>query len=288
MKKTARILSLILLLVMLSAQLSFASGLEVVNISPKDGEKGKQVSNMAIKVTFSENMIDPAAIADNESKFKITDPEGNEQPFQIVFSEEKYPDQLWLILEGELAQDTEYTFEIMPGIKAKSGNVLESGSKTTFRTRNTGRDSKISMLLMLAMMFVMFYASSRAAKKSAEEENGVESKQYNPYKMAKEKGISVNEAKAIIAKDKEKEAKKAAKLAEQKRAKEEAMAAEVAAAQKRLEEEYEAARHANNYQVKGPRSIKAAGFKVPRSVVKKNKAKREAAKAAEKARAKKK
>ena len=64
--------------------------------------------------------------------------------------------------------------------------------------------------------------------------------------------------------------------------------AEVAAAQRRLEEEYEAARHANNYQVKGPRSIKDAGVAVPRSVVKKNKAKREAAKAAEKARAKKK
>ncbi|MBR0139546.1 MAG: Ig-like domain-containing protein [Firmicutes bacterium] len=291
MKKAPRILCMMLLMVMLMTGASFAAGLQVTGISPKDGKTGMQISNMAIKFTFSEDMIGPN-VDQNSSRFKITDPEGNEIPFQMVYSEEKYPDQLWLILEGELVADTEYTCTVSSGVVSKSGNVLENGLKTGFKTRNTKIDNWISMGLMMGMMGFMFFATTKAAKKAQEEQGGDAgndgAKQYNPYKMAKEKGISVDEARQIIAKEKEKDARKAAKAAENKRARDEAMAAEVEEARKRLEEEYEAARHAANYHVKGPRSIKDAGYKVPRSVVRQNRAKREARKAAEKARAKKK
>ncbi len=290
MKKAPRIVCMMLLIVMLMTGASFAAGLQVTDISPTDGKTGMQISNMAIKFTFSEDMVGNS-VDQNSSRFKITDPEGNEIPFQMVYSDEKYPDQLWLILEGELVANTEYTCTVSSGVVSKSGNVLENGFKTTFKTRNTKIDNWVSMGLMFGMMGFMFLATSKAAKKAQEEQGaaGAESaKQYNPYKMAKEKGISVDEARQIIAKEKERDARKAAKAAENKKARDEAMAAEVEEARRRLEEEYEAARHAANYQVKGPRSIREAGYKVPRSVVRQNRAKREARKAAEKARAKKK
>ena len=290
MKKTPKLICMIMLLVLLATGVCSAAGLQVVEVSPKDGKTGMQISNMAIKFTFSEDMVG-SSVDQNASKFRITDPEGNELPFQMVYSEEKYPDQLWLILQGELVPNTEYTCQVSSGVVSKSGNVLENGFNTTFKTRNTKIDNWISMAMMMGMMGVMFFATSKATKKAQEQQSGAPvetAKQYNPYKMAKEKGISVEEARQIIAKEKEKDARKAAKLAESKKAKDEAMAAEIEEARKRLEEEYEAARRANNYQVKGPRSIKDAGVAVPRVVVRKNRAKREAAKAAEKAWAKKK
>ena len=76
-----------------------------------------------------------------------------------------------------------------------------------------------------------------------------------------------------------------AKAEEETRKREEAKRAEMAAIEAELDAQEAAARHAANYQVKGPRSIKAAGGTVPRSVIKKNKAKREAAEKAARAKA---
>ncbi len=291
MKRTLKLTCLIILTVLLAAGSCFAAGLTVTGVSPKDGKTGMQISNMAVKFTFSEDMVSPS-VDKNAEKFKVTDPDGNEIPFQMVYSEEKYPDQLWLILQGELVPNTEYKCSVSSGVVSKSGNVLEKGFESTFKTRNTKVDSWISMAMMMGMMGVMFFATSKQTKKAQEEQSGApadsSAKQYNPYKLAREKGISVEEARQLIEKEKEKDARKAAKLAESKRQKDEAMAAEVEEARRRLEEEYEAARRASYYQVKGPRSIKDAGFAVPRVVVRKNRARREAQKAAEKARAKKK
>ena len=56
MKRTGIVLTLILILAMLFAPLCYAGGLSVVKVTPSDGEKGKQPQNMAVKVTFSENI----------------------------------------------------------------------------------------------------------------------------------------------------------------------------------------------------------------------------------------
>ena len=60
---------------------------------------------------------------------------------------------------------------------------------------------------------------------------------------------------------------------------------ELEAAQARIEAELAAAHDASVYKVKGPRSVKAAGGTIPRSVRNRTKAREEAERAAEKQRA---
>ena len=57
MKRITAIITLILLLTVFASSAVFASGLTVTDITPKDGETGKQPQNMAVKVTFSQDMM---------------------------------------------------------------------------------------------------------------------------------------------------------------------------------------------------------------------------------------
>ena len=287
MKRIAAVLCIIMTLILACSSFAFADGLYVESITPADGSKGYQPQNMAIKVRFSEQMSEAA---ENQDKFSITAPDGTEIPFQLVHSEKKYPNELWAVLSQDLLPDTEYTVNVKAGIVSKSGSTLENGQTTVFYTRNTKIDNYISMAFMVVFMVFMFVATSKAAKKAAEKNDPIAAEKaaiakMNPYKMAKEKGISVEEAQAIVEKEKEKLAKKQAKAEEEARKREEAKRAEMAIIEAELAAQEEAARHAANYQVKGPRSIKDAGGTVPRSVVKKNKAKREAAEKAARAKA---
>lgn len=270
-------------LLIISASRAYA--LEVVSISPADGSKGYQPQNMAIKVTFSEVMLDgddEDVIELNGNKFSIKAEDGGEIPYSLTYNAKKYPNQLWVILSEDLASDAEYTFEIKPGVLSASGGILAEGTTTTFRTRNTKTDAWISSALMIALMGVMFYATSRATKKAAAESDPVAAEKaalakLNPYKMAKEKGISVEEARAIVDKEKDRIARKVAKIEEEQRKREEALKAEMALVEAEMDAREEAERRAMNYRVKTLRSVKEAGGRIPKSVIKANKAKREAA-----------
>lgn len=292
MRKRFPALLMAVLIVLASASLAFASGLEIVDISPADGSKGYQPANMAVKIHFSEDMMDEDAIAANAGKFLIQDAEGTEQPYDIVYNADKYPNELWLVLQGDLQPDSEYTVTIEPGVVSSSGSTLADGMTTTFYTRNTRTDGLISMGLMVVLMVAMFGMTARAARKQQEEEDPRAAEKaiedsLNPYKIAKQKGISVEEAQAIVAKEKDKLEKKKAK-AEADRIKREEMKAEE---RRKMEEELEffgtddselkkELREEGIYLVKAPKSIKEAGGRIPRSVRQHNEAKRK--KAAEK------
>ena len=208
MKKRIPALLAAVLIVLASAATVFASGLEIVDVSPADGSKGYQPSNMAVKIRFSEDMMDEDAIAANAGKFQIEDAEGTEQPYDIVYNADKYPDELWLVLQGDLEADSEYTVTIDPGIVSSSGSTLSEGMTTTFFTRNTRTDGLISMGLMVVLMVVMFGTTARAARKQQEQEDPKAAERaledsLNPYKIAKQKGISVEEAQALVVKEEE-------------------------------------------------------------------------------------
>ncbi|MCR4805686.1 MAG: Ig-like domain-containing protein [Clostridia bacterium] len=287
MKKTVSLLCLVLALVMLAGSAVYAGSLEILDISPKDGSKGYQPANMAVKVRFSEDMMDESAIAANKDKFRIDDPEGNAQAFDIVYNASKYPDELWLVLDSDLEADTEYTFTVFPGVVSSSGSTLATGQTTTFRTRNLRTDGFISMGLMALLMVVMFGATARQARKTQEQEDPKAAERaledsLNPYKLAKAKGISLEEAQAIVAKEREKVERSKAK-AEAERIKREEKKA-----QQRKEMEEELAelgdsdlrselRQEGIYRVTGPKSITAAGGRIPRSVRMRKEAKRKAA-----------
>lgn len=288
MKRIIACISMILILSVLFGSAIFAGTLNITDITPSDGETGKHPQNMAVKVSFDQNMIDEAIIASNKAFFSIKNASGVSQQFEIIYSADKYPGQLWLVLEQPLESNTEYKVEVLPGVRSAKGDVLEKGLATTFRTRNTDTDAKVSLGLMAAMMIFMFSATSKAAKKTAEKDSfessgKIKEENLNPYKLAKIKGISLEEATAYVEKEKTKIAKKEQKLEEERKRIEAERAAEIAA----IEEELLAAERADGkYHVSRPHSILDAGGKIPKSVVKKNKQRREAAKAEEKSRAK--
>jgi len=281
MKRKALIPALVLALVMLFTQVSFAmimgttataptasGSLEIVKLVPKDGEKGKQIANMAVKIAFNEAITNTANDAKNGSCIKITAADGTVVKFSVAHHQ-RYENELWLIVDGDLVADTVYTVEISAGIVADSGNTLASGQTCTFQTRNTKTDSTLSLVLMVVMMVVMIYSTSNATKKAQQEKDAdkkpVSQVAGNPYKLAKEQNISLDEAKGLIAKEKEKEAKKnksAEKAYEKKKANDEAFEAEVA---KRAEELYQK----GIKRVKAPGSVRAHGHKIPKVIEKK-------------------
>ena len=84
MKKRFPALLIAVLLILASASAAFADSLTIVDITPADGSKGYQPANMAVKVRFSEDMMDESAIAANKSKFSITDAEGKALEFDAL------------------------------------------------------------------------------------------------------------------------------------------------------------------------------------------------------------
>ncbi len=282
MKRTAIVLSIILILSMLFAPAAFAAGLEVTGTAPDDGETGRQPQNMAVKFRFSENMMDEAAITANKSYFSIKSADGISIGFDIVYNAEKHPDELWLVLTDTLESNTEYTCTAKAGIRSASGSTLTSDYVTTFKTRNTKTDATVSTILMFLMMGFMLFTTVRSAKKMAEDQAGKgkaapdDDKGTNPYKLAKEKNISLEKATAIVEKEKAKQAKVRAKYEEEKAKYAADYDEQVKKFEAEIRAEMEAERKANNYRVHRPASLVAAGGTVPRSVIRKNRKRREA------------
>ena len=289
MKRRAVITAAVLVLAMLICQTAFADSLliapnpaaagtlEIVKTVPSDGEEGKQPANMAVKIVFNESVADAANDAANAKLIVIKDPEGKTQAFQITHHP-KTPNELWCVLEGDLVTNTEYTVTVSAGIRADSGNTLAKAMTFTFKTRNTKVDNSISFGLMLGMMFIMIFATMRAQNKQ-QEENTSKGKtapapekvlQTDPYRLAKERGISVEEAKAIIAKEKEKVEKKNASGRKAREKYEADKAAREAEIERRLREIHDA----SVYKVKSRGSLAEHGGAIPKAVLKKQAARR--------------
>jgi len=274
MKKRIIVFICILMLVLASTCTAFAGGLEIVETSPEDGFKGAQPSNMAIKITFNDTMI--GSPDSNKARFKIKNEAGELQKFTVV-SSEKYPDQLWLVVDGTLAVDSTYTVDIGAGIKSANGNTTAETQTITFKTRNTKTDSLISTVLMFAMFGgIIVYSTISAKKKAAEEQPMTQAQleKLNPYKIAKAKDISLEQAEEYIKKEKEKAKKAEEKAEELKRQKENMAAAELA----KIEAEVDSEERRNGwFRVKAKGSFVEHGHEVPKAIKKKNAAKRKAA-----------
>ena len=276
MKKRCIILITILAMILASATTVFAGGLEVVNINPKDGSTNSQAMNMCVKLEFNDKMVGAPDIDANAGRFKITDPEGKEQAFQMVYSE-KYPNELWLVLDGALEQKTEYTVTIGAGIVSANGNTTAESKTVTFATRNAKNDSLISTVMMIFMMGLLIFMTSRSAKKK-EKENEVltvaQAEKLNPYKIAKAKGWKIEVAEEYVRREKEK-AKKAEEKALEEKRKREAISAEERA---KIEAEVDSEERRNGwFRVHSKGSMVAHGLECPKSIKKKNAAKRKAA-----------
>lgn len=286
MKKKNVCLGIVLALILAATSMAFAGSLEITGITPKDGQKGLQTTNMAVKVKFNEDVSSEANDSTNLSRFKllgtVKDENGAVSEYsaakgnvKLVHSD-KYPNELWYVLEGAVSPNEEFQIVVEDGIVASNGDKLNSGFTSTFKTRNTKTDGLISIVMMFGMMLIMVIATSRAQKKANEANDPKviakkKEEALNPYKLAKEKNISLDEAKAIVEKEKAKQKKEQEKLEAEAAKKEAAKQAEIDALEAKIEAELEAQRSEFLYHVKGPKSITLSGREVPKAVSKEKK-----------------
>ena len=288
MKRFTAIIAAALLIIGIAVMPASAAGLEITGVTPKNGATGRQPANMAVKLKFSENMVgDSAKDEANSGKITIKNPDGKTYDFTIAHSD-KYPNELWIVIKDTLESSTEYTVAVEPGIISTSGSTTSESFSTTFKTRNLKTDSTISMVLMIGMIALMIFMTQRDTKAQMAKTDAnyalAEAKKLNPYKIAKQKGISIEEAQAYCEKERAKAQKAVDKLNAERAKAEAAKQAELDAAAARIEAEMLAAHKASVYSVKGPASVKAHGGTIPRSVRNRQKAREEAERLAAKQR----
>lgn len=262
MKRISAIVTLVLMMVMMTASFSFAAEgeLQIKDQYPKDGATGTSVENASIKIWFDQDVYpkNKEIRKANKEAVKLVDENGKEVPVYVAYS----PDEegLMMVLSTNKAQiegDTEYTLTIDETFQATNGDTLTGGDKVTFKTLNQSRTMTVNMVLMFVMMAGMIFFSTKSMKHQVEKEKKETGKHetVNPYKEAKRTGKSVEE---IVAKDQKAKEKEAA-----------AKAKRDAKREKELEELRR--EELNIHKVAGPKPISAAGgkYKVPSKTAKK-------------------
>lgn len=270
MKRIGAIVSLSIMIVLFTSSISFASGLTLESTFPEEGGNGLQPTNVAVKLVFSENITSEQAQEANKDCFKITDTDGNIIEFNALYNSDKYPNQIWLQIKGNLVDDMGYELMISEDLQSSSGNTLDQAVTLDFSTRDTSSDSSGYMVLMVLMVVGMIIFTAWDAKRKLKKESGEETeKKINPYKEAKRTGKPVEEIIAKIEKEKAQ--------AEKRKAKE---------AKRQIEKDKDDERDGVK-KVRARRPISDVGVATPENIIAQRKAREEAkAKEAKKAREK--
>lgn len=251
MRRIGAVISLIIVLVLSCTTLAFGA-LELERSYPEDGGSDYQAMNFAVKLYFNQNV----AVKENAESVHFYDSDNKKIDFTVVFSEKE--EGLALVAaEGDLQQNMEYRLVVDDTFQSLSGELLEEDVHIKFSTRDSSKDMTVNMVLMGVMMLAVVVLSTRTMKKSKDGDgkdgkDKKDDKKVNPYKVAKEKGKSVEEIVAKNQRAKEKSQQAAQKAKEQKDK-------DIA---KILEEKgmtREEAYDPNLKKVKAPRPIKEAG-----------------------------
>ena len=264
MKKAGRILSLVVILVMLTTAICFATpetgaagGLNLIGTYPADGAKGAATENMGVKLYFDSQLTEEVLGHKNADAIQIIGPEGKKLPTKVLYAPKEEGVVLVIVdtdKEGKTIKgksNSEYTVKISGDMAADNGSTLGQDVTISYTTMNETTNNTVSMLMMFVMMGGIMFFSTRAMKKEMEKTfEAMKEAPVNPYKEAKRTGKSVEE---IVEQDKKNKAKQAQKAAK-KNSKE-----QTSAYQEYLEEYLEIYRKENNYRVKGPRPVSAAG-----------------------------
>lgn len=216
MKRITAIVMAAMLMTILSVSTVFAAAsdgfqLEKESCSPTDDSK-IDATNVMVKLYFTDDISADATQKANKNMFKFTDGDGKKVDFEIYYNS-KDPKNVNLLAKDNLETETEYTITVSGDLTNDEGNILGADEVIKFSTRKPA-SSGTYMLLMLAMMVVMVVMTVRDQHKSSTADDvraQAQSMQTNPYRLAKEKGISVEEAQKLINEEKAKIAKKAEK-----------------------------------------------------------------------------
>ena len=216
MKKAAAVIMAALLITILSVPSVFAAEtfkLDTDASYPNEKQDTMDATNVMIKLYFTEDVSSEASQKANADMFEFTDGDGEDVEFAIYYNS-KDPKNINLLATGDLATETDYKDTVSGDLTDNAGDTLGKDSVIEFSTRKPASGGTY-MLLMMAMIIVMVVMSVRDQRKNNSQEevkNQTIGIQTNPYKLAKEKGISVEEATKMIAAEREKLAKKTEKM----------------------------------------------------------------------------
>lgn len=214
MKRAAAIVMAAMLMIICSVSAVFASAsngfeMELDRCNPPDGSASMDATNVMIKLYFTADVSSEAAQEANKDKFRFTDEEGKKVDFEIYYNS-KDPKNINLLAVKDLNTETSYTVTVSGDLTDNEGNLLGADKTMEFTTRKpaSGVTYALLMFAMMAVMIVMTVRDQRKSMEQAEAKNPTLSIQTNPYKLAKEKGITVEEAQKLIEAEKAKLAKK--------------------------------------------------------------------------------
>jgi hypothetical protein len=193
MKKLGKILSIVLLLVLFACPISYAAGLELVSSYPKDGDGGFEPINMMVKLQFNDNVGAESVQTINEKAFKVVDQDNKSIEFKVLFTPDDNT-KISLLMNGDLKSNTDYKVTLLKSLSTAEGLTLGADKTITFKTRDVGKDSTISTVMMFVMIGGMVAYTTWDTKRKAEKESMAKGDKVNPYKVAKEKGVSVEKA----------------------------------------------------------------------------------------------
>ncbi|MDR1953551.1 MAG: Ig-like domain-containing protein [Clostridiales Family XIII bacterium] len=253
----------------------FAAGsdgppLELVDSYPQDKGDHMPVQNVGIKLFFNKdsNVTDDSVWENNAKCFTLKDEKNKKIPIEAHYGtkESNYILVTAKPKGGRLDPNSDYTLTISDALTSTDERTLGEDVVIKFTTVDEAGNSKVYMLLMGVMVVGMIAMTviSNKRKAKAEAEVGAKAEKVNPYKLAKEKGISVEKAMALIEKDRQKQIARAGEARESQ--------LKAAAEQEKLATK----------RVKGAHPISAGGsaYKTGRKAEAERKAKEEAAKKA--------
>jgi len=268
---------------------SSAGTLKFIKSTPEDGGENVPIDNVGVKLFFDGNVTDEAVWLANSKCFTLSDSEGKTVGYQAYpgqkAGEEGYilvlasPDPIKEGQPGQLMQKSDYSLKISGDLMSTAGARLGEEKIIRFQTMDVAANSKLSMIIMVLMMVaviaLMFVTNWRKMKAEAE---AAALAKANPYRVAKDKNISVDEAKALIETAKEKNKKLLEKTGGKA-----PPPPEKKSAAPRLDSKKK--KKKDTHKVKGPRPVSEGGskFKTGRKAEKERKARAEAAKKAAKA-----
>ncbi|MDR3364388.1 MAG: hypothetical protein LBS91_05500 [Clostridiales Family XIII bacterium] len=271
-------LMIVLTLALAAPALAAGGTLELIKSTPENGNTRVPIENVGVKLFFKGDVTAESVWAGNKGCFSLTDSKGKEVPSSAYPGVKKGEEGYILVLAqpvplkegqpGQLAQKSDYKLTISGDLASADGAKLGNAMTIDFTTMDVAANSKLSMMLMVLMMVaviaLMFVTNWRKMKAEAEAAALMKA---NPYRIAKEKSITVDEAKALIAKAKEKNQKQLDKVGGKTPALEEKKSAVPRIESKKKKK--------NTHKVKGPRPISEGGgvYKTGRKAEKARKAK---------------
>lgn len=242
-----------------------AKELKLTQSYPEDKDNHLQMDNSGIKLFFDGNVIDKSVWKNNRTKFALTTKKGKKVKTRAYASQKSGTDYILVVVDAgqQLASKTDYVFTISQGLKSLEGQVLAEDITLNYTTVDMEGNTRVNMGLMVVMVIGMIVMTMVSTRRQAQKQTKEKETKVNPYKIAKEKGKSVEEVTAQLEKEKARKAKRKGN-------------------KDKDVEELEAPDESGAYKVKRARPISDAGstYKTGRKALAEKKAKEEAEKKA--------